>query len=548
MVISPLMIFYFLLAFLVFSGTMASRYSRGRGVRTRRGRENAQNSPRYYRSDKNFFAALGELDSDKEQDGVVFLDSQMFNNRTDVDADGFTYVRGKQSKRKKISSDGQSDQINLDLSQNEEFFVHGGDVSHFEHMKAEDKLLHIINKLAVNEGGISSIQTKLDSILNLNSKDSRIETVLKSQHDRLKLLEYRSLDIEARSRRRNLLIKGIPEDRRENCFDLARHFISDELKIDRDMYLEMAHRLGRFNLNKTRPIIVACRDFCDVEEIVSASAQLRGKAYGISRDYPNEIVKARQSLWSRFKSIRDNNPNKRVSFGYPAKISIDGSFVVDLLPEWYDVLQGSRISCNTPQFINECSSLTHGVTTGQYIPREQGVASVEHELISATLRKPYKTIHGQPTEVRMDTNEPPSPPPSPSLLNDNGPAPISKAFDNNVLGTKNIKPAQTRGRSSQRKAPSSARNRPQSSISQRCRSPTLTSTKGAQPRASSSQDPELASQQTKSTTVVPRSELVNRGRADRLVSRQRLTKKPPAPNIDDSSEQATQAPAEANLS
>ena len=144
----------------------------------------------------------------------------------------------------------------------------------------------------------------------------------------------------------------------------------------------------------------------------------------------------------------------------------------------------------------------------------------------------------------MDTNEPPSP----SLLNDNGLAPSAKTFDNNVPGTKTIEPAQTRGRSSQRKAPSSARNRPQSSISQRRRSPTLTSTKGAQPRASSSRDPELASQQTKSTAVVPRSELINRGRADRSVSRQRLTKKPPAPNSDDLSEQATQAPAEANMS
>ena len=66
------------------------------------------------------------------------------------------------------------------------FFVHGGDVSHFEHMTAEDKLLHIINKLAVNEGRVSYIQTKLDSIINLNSKVSKIETVLKSQHDRLK--------------------------------------------------------------------------------------------------------------------------------------------------------------------------------------------------------------------------------------------------------------------------------------------------------------------------------------------------------------------------
>ena len=57
---------------------------------------------------------------DNEQDDVV-LDSQMYSNRTDVDDDIFAYVRGKQSNRKKISRHGQSDQINLDLSQNEDF-------------------------------------------------------------------------------------------------------------------------------------------------------------------------------------------------------------------------------------------------------------------------------------------------------------------------------------------------------------------------------------------------------------------------------------------
>ena len=98
---------------------MVSRYSHGRCVQSRGGQGNAQNSPRYYRLDKIFFAALGELDSNNEH-GVVFLDSQMdskmYSNRTDVDDDGFAYVHGKQSKRNKISSNGQSDQINLDLS------------------------------------------------------------------------------------------------------------------------------------------------------------------------------------------------------------------------------------------------------------------------------------------------------------------------------------------------------------------------------------------------------------------------------------------------
>ena len=101
MVISSLMIIYFLPAFLVFSDTMASRYSRGRGVRTRGGRGNAQNCPRYYRSDKNFFATLGELDSDNEQDGVVFLDSQIYSNKTDVDDDGLPMCEGNNPNERK---------------------------------------------------------------------------------------------------------------------------------------------------------------------------------------------------------------------------------------------------------------------------------------------------------------------------------------------------------------------------------------------------------------------------------------------------------------
>ena len=88
------------------------------------------------------------------------------------------------------------------------------------------------------------------------------------------------------------------------------------------MYLERAHRLGRFNINRTRPIIVAFRDFCDTEEILRATSVLKGSNYGVSRDCPNEIAKARQSLWMQFKDIRGNNPNNKVTLGYPAKIIV----------------------------------------------------------------------------------------------------------------------------------------------------------------------------------------------------------------------------------
>lgn len=75
------------------------------------------------------------------------------------------------------------------------------------------------------------------------------------------------------------------------------------------MYLERAHRFGRFDGSKTRPIIVAFRDFCDVEEIMECASNLRGSEVGVSRDYPKEISLARRALWGKFKELRENNRN-----------------------------------------------------------------------------------------------------------------------------------------------------------------------------------------------------------------------------------------------
>ncbi|MEW8545267.1 MAG: hypothetical protein AB2693_17220, partial [Candidatus Thiodiazotropha sp.] len=266
---------------------------------------------------------LGESDQDSIQDGGNKYD--LFSCASDTD-DDFIPVRGKQSKRQRISSSGQSGSFSQPQLNVEE---HGD----YDLMSNDEKLTLILSKVSVNESRVSLIQTKLDSVLNVNKRVSAIENVVKSQNDRIKLLEYRSLDIEARSRRRNLLFKGIPENRRENCFELVRDFIRINLRIDTDMYLERAHRLVRFSVNKTRPIIVAFRDFCDTEDILRATTVLKGSNYGVSRDYPNEIAKARQSLWMQFKDLRGNNPNKRVSLGYPAKIIIDGDTVVDKFPD-----------------------------------------------------------------------------------------------------------------------------------------------------------------------------------------------------------------------
>ena len=100
---------------------------------------------------------------------------------------------------------------------------------------------------------------------------NRVESMITTQDARIKLLEYCSIDNEARNRRRNLIFKGIGEyGMIENCFELIHDFITDKLKIPAEMYIERAHRLGRPRPNQTkpRPIIVAFRDFGDTELVL----------------------------------------------------------------------------------------------------------------------------------------------------------------------------------------------------------------------------------------------------------------------------------------
>ena len=78
------------------------------------------------------------------------------------------------------------------------------------YLSTDQKLSLILSKLSVNEGRVGYIQNKLDTVLNIRSRVTAVENVIRSQNDRLKLLEYRSIDLEARSRRNNLLFKGIP--------------------------------------------------------------------------------------------------------------------------------------------------------------------------------------------------------------------------------------------------------------------------------------------------------------------------------------------------
>ena len=102
-----------------------------------------------------------------------------------------------------------------------------------------------------------------------------------------------SIDAEARLRRNNLIFRGILEVLvTENCEDIIKSFLRDELHIEPSVCIQIAHRIGTPDARapdhdgpKTRPIIVCFRDYKDVEIIMSNASRLKHKPqYDINRD------------------------------------------------------------------------------------------------------------------------------------------------------------------------------------------------------------------------------------------------------------------------
>ena len=158
----------------------------------------------------------------------------MASYKEDMAREGYQIV--DRSKRKRTNT-GQSD----------------SDRAIFKSFDMDDKLNVIFEEIQSlradqqqTNRGMSNFQNSFRCMGDLNC-------VIQSTNrntDMLKTLAYKAIDLEARSRRNNLIFWGLAENVNENCFVVIRDFIKNELDINADkMYLARAHRLGSRKFN-----------------------------------------------------------------------------------------------------------------------------------------------------------------------------------------------------------------------------------------------------------------------------------------------------------
>ena len=215
----------------------------------------------------------------------------------------------------------------------------------------ENKITLILNELKSIKEDTSSthriIQETTQTMKVITHKINEVITSHNAQASILKTLAYKSLDLEARSRRNNLVFWGFMENPQENCFSRVRDMISDLIGVDADnMYISRAHRMGKFKRGSCRPIIVNFRDYCDIEMIMSKAYMLKGTVFSVDRDFPKEISDARKKLWRVFRECKEKYPpSANVQLLYPAKLVCNGAIIKDEFPDWFAILGGDRRHC-----------------------------------------------------------------------------------------------------------------------------------------------------------------------------------------------------------
>ena len=107
------------------------------------------------------------------------------------------------------------------------------------------KLSFICDKLESLDRASQTIATMTQNLSTVQSKVLCIENQKVEQNRFLKVLAYKSIDIEARSRRKNLLFHGLTEGRSEDIYQVLRDFLWAEMGLDSDdLGIEQVHRIG----------------------------------------------------------------------------------------------------------------------------------------------------------------------------------------------------------------------------------------------------------------------------------------------------------------
>lgn len=175
------------------------------------------------------------------------------------------------------------------------------------HASTDNALLHLSNKVTAVESSLSLLkdaQTALVESLRLDLAE--VKSTAMNTAVRITSLSYRVNDLEDRLCPSNAVFYGIPDSVSESWAESEAKVIdicSNQLNIECSTSdFERAHRIGKFNNLRSRPVIVKFCNFKLKDKVVSAGHKLKGTAIKVSNDFSATTRLTRRQLIEYGKS------------------------------------------------------------------------------------------------------------------------------------------------------------------------------------------------------------------------------------------------------
>ena len=139
-----------------------------------------------------------------------------------------------------------------------------------------------------------------------------METKLADASKYIQTVKDKTVDLEDRSRRSNLVFFNFPEcenGQTENCEALIHDVLRKvNMLQDEEVWIDRAHRLGRKkpDLHKPRPIIVKFSYYKHKEYIIKHASQFRNIPINVSEDFSKETLDIHRKLISHGKHAKNS--------------------------------------------------------------------------------------------------------------------------------------------------------------------------------------------------------------------------------------------------
>lgn len=183
---------------------------------------------------------------------------------------------------------------------------------------------------------MDEIKTMFASInANMQAMDGKLTDVVNELRDikmeneamkrQIKVQETKIANLEREVRRKNLIIRGIPDDEDEDPRQTKEKIfkICETLGVDvkSETDVDEARRIGKPVADRQRPVLLKLTTANKKMEILRETKRLKGSEIWIDEDYPKDILEERKLLIPKLKEARNKGHRAQLRYN---KLIING--------------------------------------------------------------------------------------------------------------------------------------------------------------------------------------------------------------------------------